>query len=77
MKDNLTVKAASLARSSPNEWREFLAELAVYCQNRVTECVQSPIEMVHVAQGRAQQCTSLLALLNDAVKNADRLADRK
>ena len=70
---SLVLKAAALARSAPVQWREFLAELAVYVDVKKNECIQAPPEMLQVTQGRAQQLASLLTLFNNAVKDADRV----
>jgi hypothetical protein len=73
---SLTVKAAILARAAPHEWRAFLAELAVHTAEVKDNLVKAPIEEIQRAQGRAQQCASLLTLLSGAVNNADRITDR-
>lgn len=72
---SLTIKAAALARIAPQQWREFLAELAAYSDKKRTELVQAPVETIQVAQGRAQACALLCDLFGSAVKDADRVAD--
>lgn len=72
--DGLILKAAELARSSPPQvWAGFLAELRVYADARKTECVQAPLAMLQVAQGRAQGTAQLLDLFEKAVNSADRI----
>lgn len=70
---SLTLKAAALARAAPHQWREFLAELTVYANTKKDECIQAPVEVLQVTQGRAQQIASLVTLFNNAVKDADRI----
>lgn len=70
---SLVIKAAALARAAPVQWREFLAELAVFANAKKDECIQAPIEVLQITQGRAQQVASLVTLFNNAVKDADRI----
>lgn len=74
---SLPLAAAALARAAPYQWGEFLKALKEVSDAKARDCVQSPPEVVHVAQGRAQQAASLLAQLTDAVKDADRISERK
>lgn len=64
----LSEKTAALARSAPQQWREFLAELAVEAEKKKDECVRAPVEVLQVTQGRAQQITALLDLFRKASK---------
>lgn len=74
--DELTLRAAALARAAPVSWGEFLAAFAAYADRRKTECIQAPIEELQRTQGRAQQAASLVTLFGEAVKNADRLSNQ-
>ena len=71
-----TLAVAALARAAPREWSGFLEELRNHAAIRANECVQAR-ELVHVAQGRAQEVTSLVALFQDAVKSADRITAKR
>lgn len=73
----LTFKAASLARAAPNSWREFLDAFAIYVNASQKECVEAPLAVLPVAQGRARQCLKLASLFADAVATADRISERR
>lgn len=74
---SLTLTAAALAKTAPTQWREFLAELEVYAAAKSKECIQAPVEVLQVTQGRAQQVASLLTLFTNAIKDAERVGARK
>jgi len=74
---SLTLTAAALAKTAPTQWREFLAELEAYSAIKAKECIQAPVEVLQVTQGRAQQVASLLTLFTNAVKDAERAGARK
>lgn len=71
--DNLTMKAAQLARLAPREWREFMEALAVYNNVHRENLVMSPLQELPVNQGRAQSLSSLHDRLAHAVSNADKI----
>ena len=69
----LVLSAASVASRAPVEWATFIKALKIYADEKASECVQSLPERLQLMQGRAQQCASLVTLLGDAVKSADRI----
>lgn len=73
----LILKSASLARRSPEEWSDFLAEFKKYTDARRDQCVSSPVDTVLVAQGRAQQSVALLRLFEECLKTADQITEKR
>lgn len=73
---DLIVKSAAISRRAPNEWSDFLAAFKSYTDARRDQCVSSPVDTLQVAQGRAQQCASLLRLLEECVKTADQISEK-
>lgn len=73
----LILKSAALARRSPEEWSDFLAEFRKYTDTRRDQCVSSPVDSIFVAQGRAQQCAALLRLFEECLKTADQITEKR
>lgn len=73
---DLIVKAAQLARQSPQAWGEFLGALQTYNKEILDQLVASPPEQLANAQGRAQQCAQFLRTLSNAVSLADKIERR-
>jgi hypothetical protein len=73
----LIVVSAAIARRAPEEWSDFLAAFKSYTDTRRDQCVSSPVDTLQVTQGRAQQCVSLLRLLEDCVRTADQIAEKR
>jgi hypothetical protein len=67
----LTVPAARLALAAPREWEEFLKAFAAASAERANQLVNSSLEEMPRAQGRAQQCNLHLATLTNCVKDAN------
>jgi hypothetical protein len=63
--------AAHLSRQAPETWGQFMVALGEYANSRRDECVQSSVEKLQVAQGRAQICVQLVRLLADCNKTAE------
>lgn len=74
---DLILTAARLARSAPENWKMFLGALAKYTEDQRDNCIKSPLEQLPVAQGRAQACTHLLALLVDCLTTADKIEGKR
>lgn len=74
---NLILAAAELARSNPQKWDEFLTAMSEYSAKAMDTLVSSGPENLKVAQGRAQMSRDLKALLEGAVKSADRITSRQ
>jgi hypothetical protein len=73
----LIFKAATLARSAPEDWKEFLGALTVYTDNQISNCVSSPLEMLPQNQGRAQASVAILRMLRDCLKTADQIEGKR
>ena len=64
--DQLALAASRLSQASgANAWDEFIQAFNAYSQAVAIECVQAPLPMLPVAQGRAQHAASLLKTLTD------------
>jgi hypothetical protein len=70
---DLIITAANLSRVAPEAWDKFVAAFEVSAAQKMGECIAAPIEMLAVAQGRAQACAALLALLKDCRKQAENI----
>lgn len=69
---NLTLKAANLAKSSPQQWRDFLDALAAYTEVHKDNLIKSALPELPVNQGRAQALTVIHKVLSDALASADK-----
>lgn len=76
VKDNLTLKAAALARTGHAQWSEFLAAFVAYTNSKKNECIVAPVSDVQVVQGRAQQCVLFEELFKGALAAADTITKR-
>ena len=74
---NLILAAARLSRASPESWDEFLSTFTRYAWDMAEKLVQSPVEVVLVAQGRAQGMMILGKLLTDCQKTASSMEANK
>lgn len=74
---DLILKTASLARMAPQEWSDFLAAFKQYTDTRRDQCVSSPVDTILIAQGRAQQCASLLRLFEECLTTADQIQEKR
>lgn len=72
-RDNLTMKAAALAKQSPELWAEFLQAVAAVSDTHRENLIKSPLDMLPVMQGRAQMATDFSNALAMAVINADKI----
>lgn len=70
---DLIIAAAILARRAPDEWVKFMEVYGDYVEDKIVECVQAQLDMLPVAQGRAQALIKLGQVLGDCVKRADEL----
>jgi hypothetical protein len=62
---------------APREWSDFLAAFKAYTDNRRDQCVSSPSDAILAAQGRAQQCASLVRLFDECLKTADQIQEKR
>jgi hypothetical protein len=70
--NDLIMAAARLARSAPENWERFLGALQAYSSQTIQNCIQSPLDELPRAQGRAQATARLYGLLSDCIKSADK-----
>lgn len=69
--------AADVARRAPTEWEKLLKALQDLTNHRRDECVSSPADALFIAQGRAREATSLLRMLENALKTADQITEKR
>jgi hypothetical protein len=62
---------------APREWSDFLAAFKAYTDNRRDQCISSPPDAILAAQGRAQQCASLVRLFDECLKTADQIQEKR
>lgn len=72
--DKDLIKAcAALSGQAPEAWKNFLVTFRGYSEETKNRLVSSPKDVIYNAQGRAQQCQTLVELFSTAVKTADRI----
>lgn len=74
---DLIFASARLARSNPVEWKHFIGAFRAYADKHRDNCIQSPLETLPVAQGRAQLAALLHELLDNCVQSADKLEGKR
>ena len=73
----IALRAATVARRSPDEWSALLEALTLLSNHRRDECVSSPVDTLFVAQGRARESASLLRMLETCLKTADQITEKR
>ena len=73
----LILSAARLARTNPELWRQFMADFQQLSAVHVINLVQSPLESLQTAQGRAQSSAHLHDLLSNCVASADKIESKQ
>lgn len=73
----LILAAARLARSAPEGWKQFLGAFQNYTNIQRDNCVQSPLDVLPVTQGRAQCSAHLLGLFADCLSKADAIEEKR
>lgn len=74
---DLIFAAARLQRNDNELWSAFVAAFTAYSNTQRDNCIQSPLDVLPVAQGRAQACAQLTKLLANPSEQADRIQDRR
>lgn len=77
LETDLTLAAARLARNAPESWERFLGAFQAYSSQQITNCVQSPLEDLPRAQGRAQATARLYGLLAECLSSADKIEGKR
>ena len=75
--DQIAIRAAALARMTPEFWNAFLSELGKYSEEVKDAVVVAPIEQLQICQGRAQALRHLMSILHGAAAIAAKLESRK
>lgn len=75
-KDELTIRAAQLARSAPEQWRGLVEALGKYNEVRRENLVRSPLNELPVNQGRAQEAKAILDVFANCLNNAGKIEGR-
>jgi hypothetical protein len=75
--NDLIREAARLARSAPANWDRFIEALKAYSSQSVQNCIQSPLDELPRAQGRAQATARLYGILSDCIASADKLEGKR
>lgn len=73
----LCLSAARLARANPELWRQFVADFQQLSAVNLLNLVQSPLESLQTAQGRAQNSAHLHDLLLNCVASADKIESKQ
>lgn len=74
---DLIMEAARLARSAPANWDRFIGALKAYSDHTTQHCIQSPLEELPRAQGRAQATARLHDTLAGCIASADKLEGKR
>lgn len=74
---DLQLAAARIARSMPDAWDRFIAAVQAYSSQQITNCIQSPLDVLPVTQGRAQATARLYGLLAECIASADKLEGKR
>lgn len=77
MSDRLTIAASNLSHAAPAAWDEFLAAFSEYALRVQNDCIQSPIDTLPVAQGRAQQVARVQEMLASCRASAEMIVKRR
>lgn len=73
----LALTALRLRAVSPEFWNDFLTALKVHESDVREAMVTSPLELLQIAQGRAQECARLVRLLQEAPQRAEQIEQGK
>ena len=77
VESDLAMKAAMLARNAPDSWKQFLGALQDYSSQQIQNCIQSPLELLPVTQGRAQATARLYGILAECLTSADKIEGKR
>jgi hypothetical protein len=75
--NQLIIAAAVLSRINPQPWAGFMRAFVTYNQYLTSNCIQSPLDNLPVAQGRAQATAHLFELFANCLSSADKLEGKK
>jgi hypothetical protein len=73
----LILAAAELSRRAPEQWAEFMIAFVVYASGKRDECVQAPLAMLPVAQGRAQAIAQLEVLFDECKVQSENITKKQ
>lgn len=69
--------AADLARRNPESWQRLVVAVGEFAAVVTSSCINSPTEVLQVAQGRAQNALRFHALLAGCVELAEKTEGKK
>ena len=61
----------------PDAWDRFIAAVQAYSSQQITNCIQSPLDVLPVTQGRAQATARLYGLLAECIASADKIEGKR
>lgn len=64
---------AALSRAAPQEWAAFLDAYRLYSFKLINDCISSPLDLLPVIQGRAQQVREMQDHLEKSAERADQI----
>lgn len=67
---DLIFAAARVSFRAPQEWASFISTLAAHVETKRNECISAPLDMLQVAQGRAQAWTAVHDMFVDCINTA-------
>lgn len=75
--DEFVLAAARVARTAPESWMKLLDAVSKYASLQATNCIQSPLEELPRAQGRAQMAAKIRDLMVDCLASADKIESKR
>lgn len=69
--------SARLARSSPEGWQQFLGAFREFSDTYRDNCIQAPLDVLPVAQGRAQSLAHTHGLMADCQSAAEKIEGKR
>jgi hypothetical protein len=73
----LILRAAELARNAPQSWQHFVEAFRAYSSEQTVNLIQSPLDQLPVAQGRAQSSSRLLDHFANCLSSADKIESKR
>ncbi len=77
IQEELTLKSAALAKSSPTQWQDFLRAFKSIVEDQKEKLVNSPLEQLQVSQGRAHVLQATYKILEDCITNSEQMKRNK
>jgi hypothetical protein len=71
--EEFILAAARVARAAPDSWKLLLGAAQSISTQQINYCIQSPLEELPRAQGRAQYAARIYGLMADCLASADKI----